>query len=54
MTLTSYKSQKKRILRQKEQWLIGGENQKIIWSYRFLISNKSNYINGQDIIVDGG
>ena len=55
MTLTSYKSQKKRILRQKRtmvnRW---GEPKDLFGVIEFLISNKSNYINGQDIIVDGG
>ena len=55
MTLNSYKNHKKKIIRQKRtminRW---GEPKDLFGAIEFLISNKSSYINGQDIIIDGG
>jgi NAD(P)-dependent dehydrogenase (short-subunit alcohol dehydrogenase family) len=55
MTLLSYKNQKKRMIRQQRtivnRW---GEPKDLFGAIEFLISNKSNYINAQDIIIDGG
>ena len=54
-TLVSYKNQKKRMIRQQRtmvnRW---GEPKDLFGAIEFLISNKSNYINAQDIIIDGG
>ena len=55
MSITSYKNQKKRMTRQQRtmvnKW---GEPKDLFGAIEFLISNKSSYINAQDIIIDGG